>query len=67
MLNRPMALLFGLYRGGNRYDIHFERFAEPGPAHGRERAALADQLDAPLRRAPGALLPPRALQLVQLL
>jgi predicted LPLAT superfamily acyltransferase len=29
MLKRPMALMFGVYRGGNRYEIHIERFAEP--------------------------------------
>lgn len=28
MLERPIVLMFGLYRGGNRYDIHFERLAE---------------------------------------
>jgi predicted LPLAT superfamily acyltransferase len=44
MLNRPMALLFGLYRGGNRYDIHIERFAEPGQVRGRERSAAIEQL-----------------------
>jgi predicted LPLAT superfamily acyltransferase len=44
MLNRPMALLFGLYRGGNRYDIHIERLAHPGQVRGRERAAAVDQL-----------------------
>jgi predicted LPLAT superfamily acyltransferase len=44
MLNRPMVLLFGLYRGGNRYDIHIERFADPGEARGRERAAAVDLL-----------------------
>ncbi len=25
MLKHPVVLMFGLYRGGNRYDIHFER------------------------------------------
>jgi predicted LPLAT superfamily acyltransferase len=44
MLDRPMALLFGLYRGGNRYDIHIERFAAPGEVRGRGRAAAVDQL-----------------------
>ena len=28
MLKRPMVLMFGLYRGGNRYDIYFERLAD---------------------------------------
>ena len=38
MLGRPVVLMFGLYRGGNRYDIHFERLAEPAPGtHRSER------------------------------
>ncbi len=28
MLKRPVVLMFGLYRGGNRYDVHFERLAD---------------------------------------
>jgi len=28
MMHCPVILFFGLYRGGNRYDIHFEHFAE---------------------------------------
>ena len=44
MLNRPMALLFGVYRGGNRYDIHVERFAEPGELRDGARAAAVDRL-----------------------
>jgi predicted LPLAT superfamily acyltransferase len=28
-LKVPVLLCFGLYRGGNRYDLHFERFADP--------------------------------------
>ena len=28
MLKRPIVLMFGLYRGGNRYDIFFERLAD---------------------------------------
>ncbi|HEX9584100.1 MAG TPA: acyl-CoA synthetase [Gammaproteobacteria bacterium] len=37
MLKRPMALMFGLYRGGNRYEIHIERFANLTQVDGRER------------------------------
>ena len=37
MLKRPMALMFGLYRGGNRYEIHIERFADLTQVDGRER------------------------------
>ena len=28
MLQRPVVLMFGLYRGGNRYDIYFERLVD---------------------------------------
>jgi predicted LPLAT superfamily acyltransferase len=28
LLKRPVVLMLGLYRGGNRYEIHFERLAE---------------------------------------
>lgn len=37
MLKRPMALMFGLYLGGNRYEVHLERFADATQALGRER------------------------------
>lgn len=29
LLKKPVLLMFGLYRGGNRYDIHIERFCMP--------------------------------------
>ncbi|HLZ64827.1 MAG TPA: hypothetical protein VKQ29_01290 [Aliidongia sp.] len=29
LLQKPVVLMVGLYRGGRRYDIHFERFADP--------------------------------------
>jgi len=36
----PVVLFFGLYLGGNRYAIHFERFAcDAAPAGRNERAA----------------------------
>jgi predicted LPLAT superfamily acyltransferase len=41
MLERPIVLMFGLYRGSNRYDIHFERLAV-APA-GLARKALIEQ------------------------
>lgn len=28
MMHCPVILFFGIYRGGNRYEIHFERFAD---------------------------------------
>ena len=34
ILKRPIVFMTGLYRGGARYDIHFELLAEPGAAEG---------------------------------
>ena len=28
MLNRPIVLMFGIYRGGNRYEIYFEKLSD---------------------------------------
>ena len=28
MLRRPVILMMGIYRGGSRYDIHFEQLAD---------------------------------------
>ena len=44
MLNRPLALMFGLYRGGNRYEIHIERLAEPKRSSGRECDPIIEQI-----------------------
>jgi predicted LPLAT superfamily acyltransferase len=44
VLKRPMLLVFGLYHGANRYDIHIERFADPDEALTRARDAAADDL-----------------------
>ncbi|HEY6644568.1 hypothetical protein [Povalibacter sp.] len=42
-LKVPVVLCFGLYRGGNRYDFHFELFAETLVIErGRREAALQD-------------------------
>ena len=38
-LKAPVVLCFGLYRGGNRYDLHFETFAETLTMDRREREA----------------------------
>jgi predicted LPLAT superfamily acyltransferase len=40
VLDLPIVLCFGLYRGGNRYDLHFETFAENIKIVRRERDAL---------------------------
>lgn len=39
VLHVPVILVFGLYLGGNRYDLHFERFEAPLPQNRREREA----------------------------
>jgi predicted LPLAT superfamily acyltransferase len=42
-LRVPVVLAFGLYRGGNRYELHFERFEFELPRDRRQRnAALVD-------------------------
>jgi predicted LPLAT superfamily acyltransferase len=33
----PVILFFGLYRGGNRYEVHFERLAEVITTNRRRR------------------------------
>jgi len=39
LLNLPVVLCFGLYRGGNRYDLYFEAFADQIRLERRERIA----------------------------
>ena len=36
VMRRPVVLMFGLYRGGNCYDVHFERLTDDEPAAPRE-------------------------------
>jgi predicted LPLAT superfamily acyltransferase len=42
MLGRPMGFMVGLYRGGNRYDIHFEQlsFDAESPSKAKSEQAL---------------------------
>jgi predicted LPLAT superfamily acyltransferase len=42
-LRRPVVLMFGLYRGGARYDVHFEPLAAPGWADGAERGRAVQE------------------------
>jgi Predicted acyltransferase len=50
VLQAPVLLCFGLYRGGNRYDLHFEPFLDPRvegvPARGERAAWLQRQVAA---------------------
>ena len=60
MLRMPIVLGFGIYCGGNRYELHFETFADDvciarseRPARLREYAQrYADRLEHYVRRAP---------------
>jgi predicted LPLAT superfamily acyltransferase len=40
MLQRPVFLMIGLYRGGNRYELHFERLLENVEPASRDQAAV---------------------------
>ena len=56
----PVVLFFGLYRGGNRYEVHLESFSEAVQLSHEQRATdlkqwtqrYADRLEAFCRRAP---------------
>jgi predicted LPLAT superfamily acyltransferase len=60
MLHRPVYLMVGLYRGGNRYELHFERLDDPvrGQRSERDEAArewlgkYASRLEHYCREAP---------------
>jgi predicted LPLAT superfamily acyltransferase len=44
ILRKPVVLMTGLYRGGNRYDVHFELFSTPGDGNQRAEAADIDDM-----------------------
>ena len=46
MLKRPVVLMVGLYRGGNRYELYFEKLFEPD---GVERSARARAIEDAVR------------------
>ena len=51
MLRRPVILMLGVYRGGNRYDIHFEMLADmEGIARPDRARAIEDALQSYMRR-----------------
>jgi predicted LPLAT superfamily acyltransferase len=43
MLKRPLVLMAGLYRGGNKYDLHFELLPNPADLPRAERAQAIEQ------------------------
>ena len=63
MMRCPVILFFGLYRGGNRYEIYFERFADEIVLN-RDRRAESIQLWTQRYAAPRVLCASCALQLV---
>jgi predicted LPLAT superfamily acyltransferase len=42
MLKRPVIFMTGLYRGGNRYDIHFEKLADFSQVERSQRGAAVE-------------------------
>ena len=42
MLKRPVILMIGLYRGGNRYELRFERLLDEGELVRRDRDAVRE-------------------------
>ena len=43
IMKRPVVLMFGLYRGGTRYDIHFEQLADMGAIRRGGRDAAIEE------------------------
>ncbi|WP_218919029.1 acyl-CoA synthetase [Thiomonas intermedia] len=43
LLKRPVVLMFGIYRGGNRYEVHFERLADFSEHDRSERSDAIDR------------------------
>jgi len=52
LLKRPVVLMVGLYRGGNRYDVHFEQLADMGETGRAQRNAMVEEA---MRRYVGRL------------
>ena len=51
MLGQPVVLMVGLYRGGNRYDIHFERLVDMREVERGHRSRAVDlAIEAYVRR-----------------
>jgi predicted LPLAT superfamily acyltransferase len=50
MLGRPLVLMLGLYRGGRRYDLHFELLADFSSLARESRESRQAAIDEALRR-----------------
>lgn len=51
LLRRPIVLMFGVYRGGNRYEVHYERIAVDGDVT-RLASRYVERLEHHARKAP---------------
>ena len=67
IMKRPVLFMTGLYRGGNRYDIHFETLADFSAVPPRGRTLAVAGGDDALCCAARTTLPHGAVQLVQFL
>jgi len=52
LLRRPIVLMFGIYLGGNRYEVHYEPLPLDGSDIQRLAARYAERLEYHARRAP---------------
>jgi predicted LPLAT superfamily acyltransferase len=44
LLKRPVVLMFGVYRGGRRYDVYFELLSDPSDMAARGRNQQAEEI-----------------------
>jgi predicted LPLAT superfamily acyltransferase len=44
LLNRPVVMMLGIYRGGRRYDVYFETLAMPAETRPRDSKAWLDDI-----------------------
>lgn len=52
LLRRPIVLMFGIYLGGNRYEVHYERLSPDGSDLKQLATRYAERLEHHARRAP---------------
>lgn len=52
LLRRPIVLMFGIYRGGNRYEVHYERLRTEGSDLKQLATRYAERLEHHALRAP---------------
>lgn len=50
MMRKPVFLMAGVYRGGNRYDIHLEKIADFGDKEAMATQTMQEAIDAAMRQ-----------------